>query len=61
MSYKVIKVNHFENFPDIWQHWAGDRLQGVFGIYDRYCFRDLLKGPFETKLCMYFGKRLAKD
>ncbi len=36
MSYKVIKGNNFENFPKLWQHWAGDPLQGVFEIYERY-------------------------
>ncbi len=39
MSYKVIKGNNCENFSKIYQHWAGDPLQGVFGIYERYRYR----------------------
>ena len=39
MAYKVIKGNYFENFPKIWQHWAGDPLQG---IYERYRYRRIL-------------------
>ena len=43
MSYKVIKGNNFEKFPEIWQHWAGDPLQGVSWIYERYRFSFLQK------------------
>ncbi len=52
MSYNVIKGNNFENFSEIWQHWAGDPLQGVFGSYERY--------RFSTKLNIEKGTRILR-